>query len=114
MDALVSGSMGTLYNAQSKNDNQWYAVKVLPRRSMWNVRIARRKVRAFEQCQHPSVVPFVDVGTSGGMHYLAWPLVEGETLEKVAEREGPLPTERVAQYALPTREGLAQANQRAV
>src|SRR5262249_40063926 len=83
MDALGTGSMGTVYKAQSKNDNGWYAVKVLPRRSMWNVRIARRKVRLFEQCKHPSVVPFIDVGTSGGMHYLAWPLVEGETLEKV-------------------------------
>src|SRR5207253_11302587 len=75
MDALGTGSMGTVYKAQSKTDNQWYAVKVLPRRSMWNVRIARRKVRAFEQCRHPAVVPFVDVGTAGGMHYLAWPYV---------------------------------------
>src|SRR5262249_20395166 len=62
MDALGTGSMGTVYKAHSKNDDKWYAVKVLPRRSMWNVRIARRKVRAFEQIEHPSVVPFVDVG----------------------------------------------------
>jgi len=33
---------------------------------MWNVRIARRKVRSFEACKHPAVVPFVDVGTAGG------------------------------------------------
>src|SRR5919109_283249 len=110
MDALGTGSMGTVYKATSKTDNRNYAVKVLPRRSMWNVRIARRKVRAFEQCQHPSVVPFVDVGTSGGMHYLAWPLVEGEPLDKVVEREGPMPAERVAQYGLQTAEGLAQAH----
>ena len=51
MDAIGSGSMGTVYKAQSKTDQNWYAVKVLPRRSMWNVRIARRKVRAFEQCK---------------------------------------------------------------
>ena len=57
MDAVGSGSMGTVYKAQSKTDNNWYAVKVLPRRSMWNVRIARRKVRSFEQCKHPAVVP---------------------------------------------------------
>ena len=82
MDALGAGSMGTVYKAQSKTDNSWFAVKVLPRRSMWNVRLARRKVRAFEACRHPAVVPFVDVGTSGGMHYLAWPLVEGESLDK--------------------------------
>lgn len=106
MDALGSGSMGTVYKARSKTDNGWYAVKVLPRRSMWNVRIARRKVRAFEQCKHPAVVPFVDVGTSGGMHYLVWPLVEGESLDKSVERAGRLPVEQAASYALQTAEGL--------
>src|SRR6201987_1798970 len=102
MDALGSGSMGTVYKAQSKTDNRWYAVKVLPRRSMWNVRIARRKVRSFEQCKHPSVVPFVDVGTSGGMHYLAWPLVEGETLSNLVQRLGKLDSGLAAHYALQT------------
>ena len=105
-DALGAGSMGTVYKAQSKNDGQWYAVKVLPRRSMWNVRIARRKVRAFDQCKHPAVVPFVDVGTSGSMHYLAWPLVEGESLDKLVQREGKLPPGRAARYALHVAEGL--------
>src|SRR5207244_12235555 len=97
VDALGAGSMGTVYKAQSKNDTNWYAVKVLPRRSMWNVRIARRKVRCFEQCQHPAVVPFVDVGTAGGMHYLAWPYVEGETLDKVVTAQGHLPPGYAAQ-----------------
>jgi hypothetical protein len=110
MDALGTGSMGTVYKAQSKTDNGWYAVKVLPRRSMWNVRIARRKVRAFEQFKHPSVVPFVDVGTSGGMHYLAWPLVEGETLDKIVAREGHLRPEQVAAFALQIAEGLQQCH----
>src|SRR5437773_2364202 len=106
MDALGTGSMGTVYKAQSKTDNQWYAVKVLPRRSMWNVRIARRKVRSFEQARHPTVVPFVDVGTAGGMHYLAWPHVEGETLDKVVQRAGPLSAAEVASFALQVAEGL--------
>jgi serine/threonine protein kinase len=106
MDSLGSGSMGTVYKAQSKTDNLYYAVKVLPRRSMWNVRIARRKVRLFEQCRHPAVVPFVDVGTAGGMHYLAWPLVEGETLDKIVPRQGKLPAEQTVQYTLQAIEGL--------
>jgi serine/threonine-protein kinase len=106
MDALGTGSMGTVYKARSKTDNAWYAVKVLPRRSMWNVRIARRKVRAFEQCQHPAVLPFVDVGTSGGMHYLAWPMVEGETLDRLVQRQTKLSHGLAAYYALLTAEGL--------
>lgn len=110
-DALGSGSMGTVYKAQNKTDNGWYAVKVLPRRSMWNVRIARRKVRAFEHAQHPSVVPFVDVGTSGGMHYLAWPMVEGTSLDKYVEQHGPLQPAQVAALAMQTAEGLDLVHQ---
>jgi serine/threonine protein kinase len=111
IDALGAGSMGTVYKAQSKNDSNWYAVKVLPRRSMWNVRIARRKVRAFEQCRHPAVVPFVDVGTSGGMHYLVWPYVEGETLDKVMQRQGKFTAGAAAQLALQVAEGLDVCHQ---
>jgi len=111
MDVLGSGSMGTVYKALSKNDQQWYAVKVLPRRSMWNVRIARRKVRVFEQCQHPAVVPFVDVGTSGGMHYLAWPLVEGEPLDKLVSRQGKLHAGHAAYYASQAAAGLEVCHQ---
>jgi serine/threonine protein kinase len=111
MDALGTGSMGTVYKAHSKTDNKWYAVKVLPRRSMWNVRIARRKVRAFEACKHPSVVPFVDVGTAGGMHYLAWPMVEGETLDKMVQREGKLSPGAAVTLTIKAAEGLENVHQ---
>src|ERR1700675_3185139 len=114
MDALGAGSMGTVYKAQSKTDNLWYAVKVLPRRRMWNVRIARRKVRSFEQCKHPAVVPFVDVGTAGGMHYLAWPYVEGQPLDKLVTREGKLPADMVGQIAMQVAEGLEVCHQQAL
>ncbi|HWY88803.1 MAG TPA: serine/threonine-protein kinase [Gemmataceae bacterium] len=111
MDALGAGSMGTVYKAQSKTDNLWYAVKVLPRRSMWNVRIARRKVRSFEHARHPSVVPFVDVGTAGGMHYLAWPFVEGTSLDKVMAQQGKIQPSQAATYALQVAEGLDVCHQ---
>jgi serine/threonine-protein kinase len=106
MDVLGTGSLGTVYKAHAKTDNGWYAVKSVPRRSMWNVRLARRKIKAFEGCQHPAVVPFVDIGTSGGTHYLAWPLAEGESLDKVVARQGKLPAPVVARFALQTAEGL--------
>lgn len=113
-DILGSGTMGTVYKAKSKVNNEWYAVKVLPRRSMWNIRLARRKVRDFEQFSHQAVVPFVDVGTAGAMHYLAWPLVEGEPLNKVVERRGRLDASEVALFGMLAAEGLEASHQRSI
>jgi len=110
LDVLGTGSLGTVYKARSKADNTNYAVKVLPRRSMWNVRIARRKVKSFELCKHPAVLPFVDVGTSGGMHYLAWPFIEGHTLEQEIADKGPLEPGEVARIASEVAEGLASCH----
>src|SRR5262245_8107061 len=114
MDSIGTGSMGTVYKAFSKQDNKWYAVKVLPRRSMWNVRLARRQVRSFEQFNHATVVPFVDVGTSGGLHYLAWPLVEGESFEAVIQREGKVAPDVAAYYALQLASGLNVCHQHGI
>ena len=111
MDSIGAGSMGQVYKASSKTDNQLYAVKVLPRRSMWNVRLARRQVRAFSQFTHPAVVPFIDVGTSGGLHYLVWPLVDGETLEVKLLRESRLSPDAVAHIGTQIAQGLASSHQ---
>lgn len=111
LDAIGSGSMGQVYKASSKNDSNLYAVKVLPRRSMWNVRLARRQVRSFANFTHPAVVPFVDVGTAGGLHYLVWPLVEGSTLEALVQHNGKLPANQAALYALQIAQGLTDAHQ---
>ncbi len=111
LDAIGQGSMGQVYKASSKNDNNLYAVKVLPRRSMWNVRLARRQVRSFGQFSHNAVVPFMDVGSAGGLHYLVWPLVEGSTLEAIVAQEGKLPPQQAALYAVQVAQGLNVACQ---
>lgn len=114
LEAIGAGSMGQVYKALSRSDQQLYALKVLPRRSMWNVRLARRQVRSFTQFSHPGVVPFVDVGTAGGLHYLVWPLADGETLESMVEREGKLSPEQVAQVGLQLAQALTASHQRDV
>jgi serine/threonine protein kinase len=110
LDVIGSGSMGQVYKASSKNDTNLYAVKVLPRRSMWNVRLARRQVRTFGTFAHPAVVPFVDVGTAGGLHYLVWPLAEGVSLENLVQQHGKLPPNQAALYALQVAQGLTEAH----
>jgi hypothetical protein len=111
LDSIGQGSMGQVYKATSKNDNQPYAVKVLPRRSMWNVRLARRQVRSFGQFSHPAVVPFVDVGTAGGLHYLVWPLANGQSLEAAVNQAGRLGVAQTALIGLNVAQGLTVAHQ---
>jgi serine/threonine-protein kinase len=90
-ELLGQGSMGTVYKALGRADRKPYAVKVLPVHSRWNVRQARKKLQQFPVEPHPSVVPWLDVGTSAGLHYLVWPFVEGVTLPAAVERDGMLP-----------------------
>lgn len=111
LDAIGSGSMGQVYKASSKNDNILYAVKVLPRRSMWNVRLARRQVRSFGGFNHAAVVPFVDVGTAGGLHYLVWPLVDGDTLEGIIQHSGKLQPNLAALYGMQIAQGLNSSHE---
>ena len=111
MELAGFGNMGPVFKALSKTDNRWYALKVLPRRSMWNVLLARRQVRAFEKIQHPSVVPFADVGTAGSQHYLVWPFAEGESLDKIVQREGKLSSGLVAHYGYQIAEALSICHQ---
>ena len=111
LDAIGQGSMGQVFKSMSKNDNALYALKVLPRRSMWNVRLARRQVRLFSSFQHAAVVPFVDVGTAGGLHYLAWPLVDGHTLEHQLQKEFKLPPGQAATVVAQVAQGLSSAHQ---
>jgi serine/threonine-protein kinase len=111
VDAVGQGSMGTVFRAQSRSDGNWYAVKVLPRRSMWNVRLARRQVRSFGQFNHPAVVPFVDVGTAGGLHFLVWPFVAGQPLVEHVQRLGKLDPATTIHIGCQLANGLNAAHQ---
>jgi serine/threonine-protein kinase len=114
LDAIGAGSMGTVHRALSKNDNKHYALKVLPRRSIWNVRLARRQVRTFGQFTHPAVVPFVDVGTAGGLHYLVWEFAEGERLDAFVNQRRKLDAGAVAQIGMQIASGMAAAQQNGI
>jgi serine/threonine protein kinase len=95
-DVVGTGSMGAVYKALGRADHKPYAVKVLPARGPWNVRQARRRLQQFPQESHPAVVPWLDVGTSAGLHYLVWPFAEGETYAAVLARDGLLMPTRAA------------------
>lgn len=85
------GSLGTTFRATRRHDGQPFAVMMLPLRSMWHVHLAKKVVQTFAEFPGlSSVVPLADIDTANGYHYLAWPFIEGESLQSIVRRKGPL------------------------
>lgn len=112
---IGTGSLGTVFQAVGRSDRQRYAVKVLPLRSLWNVHLAKKQVEAFADLPpHPAVVPFVDIGSAGGSHYLVWPFAEGVTLGDAVARAGRLAVGEAVRVATQVADGLAVCHPRGI
>lgn len=107
IDVIGIGSMGTVYKARSARDDHLYAVKVVPRRNVINLKSIAEKVEALKQVRHPRVSSMVHVGAQGDRAYVVWPLIEGgEKLDHAIERLGRLPPRHAAQIVLQIASGL--------
>jgi serine/threonine-protein kinase len=107
VDIIGTGSMGTVYKARSSRDQNWYAIKIVPRRNVVNLTSIAEKVQAFKQVRHPRVSALMHLGTSGDRVYLAWPFLEGgEKLNALVGRNGPLPWRQAAQVVMQVASGL--------
>lgn len=108
LEPVGSGSLGIVYRAIRRDTRKRFAVKVLPLRSLWNVLQAKKQVAEFAALPaHPAVVPFVDIDTANGSHYLVWPFVEGETFDALVRRTGPLNPAKAADYLADVADALA-------
>ncbi len=107
-EPVGSGSIGEVYQALGRSDRKRYAIKVLPLRSLWNVRQAKAQLAIFAALPaHPAIVPFVDVDSAAGSHYLVWPFVEGQTLAARVRDKGPATVPAALQAMAQAAEGLA-------
>jgi serine/threonine-protein kinase len=106
-EVIGAGSMGTVYKARSAKDDNWYAVKIVPRRNVMSLSTIGEKVRAFKQVRHPRVSALMQIGASGDRVYLVWPFLEGgEKLDALVRRQGKLPPRQSAQVLLQVASGL--------
>jgi serine/threonine protein kinase len=108
LEPVGTGSLGVVYRAIHRDTRKRYAVKVLPLRSLWNVLQAKKRLEEFAALPpHPALVPFVDIDTANGSHYLVWPFVEGGTFETLVRRSGPLDPGTAADYMAEVADALA-------
>jgi serine/threonine-protein kinase len=110
VEKLGQGGMGCVYRAQHVALQAPRALKVLrPGMAELSDAVARfcREAANGTRVQHRNVAQVYDSGeTPEGMHYLVLEHVAGDTLKRIAERDGPLPPERVAALVSQIADGL--------
>jgi serine/threonine protein kinase len=93
---LGRGAMGVTYKAFDTNLRADVALKVINSHYL-NSDTARqrflREARAAASLRHPNVATVFHLGNSEGSFFYAMEYVEGETVERRVQREGPLPSD---------------------
>jgi len=113
---LGEGGMATVYLARDVRHDRNVAIKVLKPELAASVGAGRflREIRTTANLRHPHIVPLFDSGEADGFLFYVMPLIEGETLRDLLDREGPLPIDRAVSIAAEVAGALSYAHERDV
>jgi len=98
---LGEGAQGVTYDAIDLEKNLPVAIKrfdVRGARSWKDVELAERETRVLATLDHPLVPRYIGHFEEEGALYLVMEKVEGETLDAIRRREGPLPEAEVRRF----------------
>src|SRR4029077_15252095 len=116
LSAIGAGGMGEGYKARDTRLDRTVAIKVLSAHLADRADLRERfdrEARTIAGLNHPHICTLFDIGHQDGTDYLVMEYLEVETL---AERlkKGPLPIERVLQYAIEISDALDKAHRNGV
>ena len=113
---LGLGGMATVYRAVDLKHGRAVAIKVLHpdvRAAVGPERFLQ-EIRTTAGLQHPNILPLLDSGESAQLVFYVMPLVEGETLRALLDREGRVPVERAVAILREIADALQYAHERGV
>lgn len=116
--SMATGGMGEVYEAEHDELRVRVALKVLQREQAAipeAVERFLREARAAASLGSEHVAKVFDVGrTADGAPYLAMELLEGDDLERVLEKRGPLPVHEAVTYIVEALQALVEAHARGI
>lgn len=109
---LGRGSMGDVYLATQISMGRQVAIKILPATMTVDEESVNRflhEVKTTAKMDHPHIVTAFDAGVDEGTFFFAMSFVNGENLDQIVDREGPLPERRALSYGRDVAQALKYA-----
>jgi hypothetical protein len=117
LEELGKGSVGRVYRARQLSEDRTVALKIVHRELVAQPKVMKmfvREARAGRGVQHPNVVCIYDVGNLYKIFFLAMEYVDGESLIRILNREGPCSMEKAADIGGQICSGLAYLHSRGI
>ena len=113
LEPIGKGGMGTVFLAEHASLKRKVALKVLPAdKATEHLSLERfqREARSAAALDHPNIVRLHDISQGGGVHFLVMEYVEGNDLQSLMAKTGPLHYVQAAQYVAQAAAGLQHAH----
>ncbi len=109
---LGRGGMAVVHRARDARHGRDVAVKVMLPAIAESVGAERflREIDTAARLQHPHIVPVFDSGDTDGQLYFVMPLIEGESLRALLERQGKLAVEEAVRIVREIADALEYAH----
>ncbi len=109
---LGRGGMGVVYQAEQTMMDRPVAIKVISREVLSHpdaLERFRREIKTAAKLNHPNVVIAYDAEQVGDLHMLVMEFVEGQSLDRVLHKKGPLQVPHACHFIRQAALGLQQA-----
>jgi molecular chaperone DnaK len=114
LEQIGAGGGGQVFKAEHRRMERIVALKILPRTTPLAVKRFHHEVKAAAKLIHPHIVTAFDAGEYDGIPYLVMEYVEGKSLTRVVEENGPLQVDTACDFIVQAGRGLAYAHSRSI
>ena len=112
VEKLGEGGMGVVYKAQDLHLDRFVALKILPPQELADPERKRRftqEAKAASALNHPHIITIYDIGSDGGVDFIAMEYVPGKTLDQLIPRNG-MRLDEALKIAVQVADALAAAH----
>ena len=116
-ELIGRGGFAEVYRIQDRWLKRELALKVLRPELTFAENLLnrfRREAETVAALRHPSIVPIYDIGEAEGLLYIIMPMITGESLKALLQREGPRPARETSRILLEAADALGAAHEAGV